>query len=469
MMYICTSIRHYSISKSVITYVPGTIQVYNLFDSMLYICMVHRSRYVTYSCFYFHRFHVKCPGYPCTMLQRRSVNAGGGAASDVSAAVSYLLGGSALNEACDILLAARSSSQSSPPQKEDSQKLPNEGEGADHHIQQLAALYQRGKAAYDIICRADEATVAISSEMMSFVTGGGNVATSTLLSASATQLAGPRSRGASLSKIAPVMLYRKKPSSDGGGTAGASVGSGGRKNRSLSDASTDAASLTHHNNPANGNNCRGKSATTNNSESTSEPPPEVLNFLKALNAGGGGGGSAAAACSATSTTTTNLSTDNNNDEGNTTSSKKREVTSPPLLHSASKVSNKRPPPHPPSRSSSQDEDDGNDDASNEETKATTPRRTRYNSRLASKTTAEDTRIYDIGESIFVEVDGKHYHAIVKNVDFQEEEEDGCGGGGGKEGGNADAMTKRAVYEVEFSDGEIWEGVGGNEIHSDEEE
>jgi len=31
------------------------------------------------------------------------------------------------------------------------------------------------------------------------------------------------------------------------------------------------------------------------------------------------------------------------------------------------------------------------------------------------------------------------------------------------------MTKRAVYEVEFSDGEIWEGVGGNEIHSDEEE
>lgn len=40
MMYICTSIRYYSISKSVITYVPGTIQVDNLFDSMLYICMV---------------------------------------------------------------------------------------------------------------------------------------------------------------------------------------------------------------------------------------------------------------------------------------------------------------------------------------------------------------------------------------------------------------------------------------------
>ena len=64
----------------------------------------------------------------------------------------------------------------------------------------LAALYQRGKAAYNIICRADE-------------TNATSVPNSTPLSSSQQQQQ-HRSRQGSLSKMTPAMLHRKKPSVD---------------------------------------------------------------------------------------------------------------------------------------------------------------------------------------------------------------------------------------------------------------
>lgn len=63
---------------------------------------------------------------------------------------------------------------------------------------------------------------------------------------------------------------------------------------------------------------------------------------------------------------------------------------------------------------------------------------------------------------------------MKNVNFDNDDNDKSegvdeddGGKGGDEGKGV--IMKRALYEVEFSDGEIWDGLGGDEIHSDDEE
>ena len=75
------------------------------------------------------------------------------------------------------------------------------------------------------------------------------------------------------------------------------------------------------------------------------------------------------------------------------------------------------------------------------------------------------------------MEGKHYRAIVKNVNFdndndnndRSEEEDEDNGGKGEDDENGVTKRALALYEVEFSDGEIWDGLGGDEIHSDDEE
>ena len=53
-------------------------------------------------------------------------------------------------------------------------------------------------------------------------------------------------------------------------------------------------------------------------------------------------------------------------------------------------------------------------------------------------------MYDIGESVYVKMEnGKHYSGIIKNVGYGiDEDSDGDDGG--------------PMYEVEFSDGEIWD-------------
>lgn len=52
------------------------------------------------------------------------------------------------------------------------------------------------------------------------------------------------------------------------------------------------------------------------------------------------------------------------------------------------------------------------------------------------------KVYGIGESVYVKMEGKHYSGIVKNVDY---------GSSDEESESGDVM-----YEVEFSDGEVWD-------------
>ena len=399
-----------------------------------------------------------------------------------TAAVSFLIGGSALNEACDILASASSCLQS------ETQNPNNEG----HSSQKLAALYQKGKAAYNVICRADDASgAALSSDnIMPIMTPGNLAATSSSSACNSSQSSLsaaannntplPRSRGSfsltphgNKSKMTPGLIHRKRSSMEGNGRIVC---------RSLSDTS-DVSNNNNSSTPGHGNNNTnrgggGKSATNTSAAkkqqqqkpNKADPPPEVLNFLKALNAGGSAAaGSPSTPPPSSSSTTTAAATKNNDDDdyNTTNNSRKRQSASYGPNHSAKK----RPPPPPPrrqtSRSSVDADDEEHDESNNDkESTATTTRRTRSKRRGASSTNDSNTRVYDIGESVFVQVDGKHYNAIVKNVDFKPDEDDSE-----DVGDDNDDATKqvRAVYEVEFSDGEVLEDVGGDDVHSADEE
>jgi len=76
------------------------------------------------------------------------------------------------------------------------------------------------------------------------------------------------------------------------------------------------------------------------------------------------------------------------------------------------------------------------------------------------------KMYGIGESVYVRVDGKHYSGIVKNVDYGSDADDGGGGDDDdeKDGDNGGKIS----YEVEFSDGEIWD-VGPENMFEDEDD
>lgn len=71
-------------------------------------------------------------------------------------------------------------------------------------------------------------------------------------------------------------------------------------------------------------------------------------------------------------------------------------------------------------------------------------------------------MYGIGEPVYVKVDGKHYSGIVKNVDYGSDDEEG--GGDDDDGDNAGKVS----YEVEFSDGEIWD-VAPENMFEDEDD
>jgi len=66
--------------------------------------------------------------------------------------------------------------------------------------------------------------------------------------------------------------------------------------------------------------------------------------------------------------------------------------------------------------------------------------------------APNNEIYGIGESVFVQVDGKHYSGIVKNVGYGSDDDDDDSDNNEDGGGGAGKIS----YEVEFSDGEIWD-------------
>lgn len=392
-----------------------------------------------------------------------------------AAAVSFLIGGSALTEACDILVAqqaALSSASASGPQAE-SQNQNNED-----HCQKLAALYQKGKAAYNVICRADNAP-----DIMSVMTPG-NAAAKALsaahssqssLSTTASNTPLPRSRGSfttphgNKSKMAPGLIHRKRSSMEGGG-------------RIISRSLSDTSDVSHNNGaPGGGNNNTNRGVAKTATATTAsvskkqqqqqkprkaDPPPEVMNFLKALNAGGSKAAPASTPPPPSSSTTTVGATNNSNDS-NATNSRKR-----PPASNASKQSNKKraPPPPPPTRRrqssrSSTSNDDEHEKPNAETTTATTTitRRTRSKRRGASMN-ANYTRVFDIGETVFVQVDGKHYNAIVKSVDFKADEDDQD-----EEGGDDAMKIQRPVYEVEFSDGEVMEDVKGDDVHSADEE
>ena len=391
-----------------------------------------------------------------------------------TAAVSFLIGGSALNEACDILASASC-------QQSETQHTNNED-----HSQKLAALYQKGKAAYNIICRADDASAALSSSdnIMPIMTPGNLAATSSSsacnssqssLTAAANNTPLPRSRGSfsltphgNKTKMTPGLIHRKRSSMEGGGRVVC---------RSLSDTS-DVSNNNNSSTPGHGNNNTnrgggGKSATNASTAkkqqqktNKADPPPEVLNFLKALNAGGSTAGSTSSTPPSSSLTTSAAATNNNDDDDNTTNNSRKR---PSASYGPNHSTKKRPPPPPPRRQTSRSSTDAGDeehDKSNNNEDTTTTKRTRSKRRGTSSTNDNNTRVYDIGESVFVQVDGKHYNAIVKNVDFKPDEDDPE-----DVGDDNDYATKqvRAVYEVEFSDGEVLEDVGGDDVHSADEE
>ena len=59
----------------------------------------------------------------------------------------------------------------------------------------------------------------------------------------------------------------------------------------------------------------------------------------------------------------------------------------------------------------------------------------------SSAPSSSEKIYDIGADVNVLMDGKQYGGIVKNVDY---------------GSDDSGSDKGAMYEVELSDGEIWD-------------
>lgn len=71
-------------------------------------------------------------------------------------------------------------------------------------------------------------------------------------------------------------------------------------------------------------------------------------------------------------------------------------------------------------------------------------------------------MYDIGQSVYVKVDGQHYSGIVKNVGYGSDDDDEDDGGEKRGGGGV-------TYEVEFSDGEIWDVDPENMMENDDED
>lgn len=53
-------------------------------------------------------------------------------------------------------------------------------------------------------------------------------------------------------------------------------------------------------------------------------------------------------------------------------------------------------------------------------------------------------MHGIGEEVYVKMEGKHYAGIVKNVDY------------GSDTDGEETDSGKVMYEVEFSDGEIWD-------------
>ena len=370
---------------------------------------------------------------------------GSAASNDAAsaAAVSFLLGGGALNEACDILIAQSSDVTESQIQSNKD------------HCQKLATLYRKGKAAYNIISRTSDAS---SSDRIPMMTPGNIAATSsaagssaqTSSAASISHTPSARSRGSfttphgSYSKMSSGVMHKKKL--ENGGGVGKRI-----LNRSLSDTS-EASNHSAHGGGGNGNRTAGKIAINSSSKKQqqrkSDPPPEVLNFLKALNAGG-------------TTTQTSVPSSSTLAGAATNNSRKQ-----PASTSMSKQNTrKRPSPPPPrsrqsSRSSTEDEDHEDPTAAAAESTTTTRTRSKRTRTTASST--NKSRLYDIGEFVFVQVDGKHYNAIIKNVDFKQF--------GDEAGDDNDAeVEQRPTYEVEFSDGEVWEDVDGDNVHSADEE
>eukprot|EP01082_Thalassiosira_pseudonana_P005931 g5656.t1 g5656 contig2:991736-993010(+) len=383
--------------------------------------------------------------------------------SELSAAISFLVGDTALNQACALLMAqsdalfgpssvepkgvndtsdAKSSKSSEVSDTESMQQAAassqskNLQEGGEHNIstnytQQFETLYNKCKSAHDTIIRAEQSGILSNNATMTPVASSpypNAMSTPRMAKGSAPSQKGvilhsmppppPALSGSCTSSATPATIrsrgnnpqyhMKRKPSSEG------SVGV-----RSMQRSASDASDAT-----------AGSNAERKNS--LSAPPPSALEFLKALN---------------------------NSEAASVTGgvAKKRKEPSPPpsqastaSTSSATAPSTKRPrpPPPPPSNTSSYagrkkaaSSDDVEYDAP-ESMPPTTPaastssslsgrRSARSASKRASPTANSGTtgKGYDIGQSVLVKVKGEHFTAIVKDVD--------CG-----------------RYEVEFSDGEI---------------
>jgi len=409
--------------------------------------------------------------------------------TELSAAITFL-GEEALLQACDILVAQSDALFGTKKDiVEDTVKSENTS-----HVNKLTQLCEKVKTSQDIIIKAEEAgtlndTSNTQQQGIIMRSDSGlsktnpspsmNHRNSLVNVSSAIKPVPNLSRGNSSisNNNTTPSLHRSRSSSLTAHGGGAGVGASGSKNQLL--LSGRRQKLPNNNNTteskvralnrlpsdASDSGVGGDSAAGGKgSGKKAQPPPEVLNFLKALNssknsgspsAGGStGGGNAVgerlasfAGVDIPSSSTPNAAKKrpppppshppSSFKKGRPTTKRvaRGELLAPGIMSDKTPAKGKRDRP-----SSSEKKTPATKTPSDKTSSSSSGQRSGRSSRR-SATPSSSEKIYEIGADVNVLMDGKQYGGIVKNVDY---------------GSDDSGSDKGAMYEVELSDGEIWD-------------
>ena len=404
--------------------------------------------------------------------------------TELSAAITFL-GEEALLQACDILAAQ---SEALFGTAVDTVKSENTS-----HVNKLTQLHEKVKISQEVIIKADESGTlndTSNTQQQGIIMRSDSGLSKTnpspsmnhrnsLVNVSGVKAPPNLSRGnSSISNTNTTpSLHRSRSSSltAHGGGVGASGGKNqssllsGRRQKMPSNNNSTKQERTLNRLPSDTSDSGiGGDGGGKGSGKKAQPPPEVLNFLKALNSKNSGGPSGDGSGS-------------NLGEGGAVGERLASFAGVDMPSSSAQPNNsakKRPPPppsHPPSSSkkgrpttkrvargellapgimsdktpakskkdkpsSSEKKTPATKTPSDKTSSSSSGQRSGRSSRR-SATPSSSEKIYEIGADVNVLMDGKQYGGIVKNVDY---------------GSDDSGSDKGAMYEVELSDGEIWD-------------
>lgn len=273
--------------------------------------------------------------------------------------------------------------------------------------------------------------------------------------------------------------------STGGAPAGAGAGPPGGKNPSLLRRNAPGAEATHRRSVAgagmlhrsiSGMSVDGRAGTKGGGgaggREKADPPPEVLDFLKALNSSKPGNSPVGANLEAIGNRAhpDGAGSISISKDGTITPHKRRSIPPPPPPSSQKQKFPVPPlPTHPPPPGKKEKSPDSiiappsysmkllpprsQAVATTTATEDVTPskppegqRMTRSRRSAPGRASLSQEKVYGVGESVRAKIGGIYRGGIVKNVDY----------GSGDDDDVEEASRKKVMYEVEFSDGEIWD-------------